>query len=400
MKHRVCTASHKYQKPKIIRYLPTTNPEGFIRSGLARYANVDAVTERLMERFKLSKDDRRNARKQATELGFCLRQAQEYLDAAEDRTLATKPVLLYYATVSLALAEILWKGEGDHRIEKLRSEHGGHGLEFAGQNVPVNEQAAGARLLCAKMRGPVGKRTGTFGVWHRFARTQQLVGIEREQFLSGQGVASPKVLLMPHDEQIPELPLTGITLLECALKTPTLPDYVRALGLRSRLLRSTMSRTAREVTSGVFDTTLQIEVHPNDEKLVAAFKEQVLADATSLDALEATDFTNHLSISIHRQIPTQAPSYTNFPEGYSVTTTETWFSANDEPLNEFGYFYVALYICGMFARYYPDVWMKHLAASSGLALLVDAVCIAAQDRLSLLLLDELDHMITLPKHVG
>jgi hypothetical protein len=42
--------------------------------------------------------------------------------------MATRPALLYYCAMSLALAEVLLKQSGESRLEKLRERHNGHGL--------------------------------------------------------------------------------------------------------------------------------------------------------------------------------------------------------------------------------------------------------------------------------
>jgi len=384
------------QEPKGIRFLPAAKHESYVRVGLGRYSNISAVKQRIIRRFELHEKQYRNAEKQAQQLSFCLRQAQEYLDAAADRSLATKPVLLYYACVSLALAEILWKGTGEHSLEKLRAKHGHHGLNYVAEQLGVSEDVTAAQRLRATMRGGVGQRGGTFGVWHRFARNQQIIGIERRIFLSGSSVDAPSVLLMPADRQNPELPQEGISLFECACRMPTIIEYLAPLGMRTTLLRSTLNRQLTEIRPSVGQYLLRLDVHPSEPSLLAAFKDQVALDANLIDDVQANDLPQQLILTVRTE-SNWTHSSLSLPEGYSMSLTETWFSGTDEPLNEFGYFYAALYICGMFARYHPDVWMKHLAVNSGLASLIDAICIAAQDRMPLLLLDELDHAITVPR---
>jgi hypothetical protein len=80
--------------------------------GLRRFQNVDYVAELIRARTGAPAAQRANIRKQATQIRYCLVQAKEYCDAAATVSLATKPNLLYYSIMSLALAEILFKQDG------------------------------------------------------------------------------------------------------------------------------------------------------------------------------------------------------------------------------------------------------------------------------------------------
>jgi hypothetical protein len=76
----------------------------FAWSNLRRFHNVDFVEERLFRLHGLPRSQRQNAKKQATQIRYCLVQAKEYFDAAERVSLATKPTLAYYCIMSLDAA--------------------------------------------------------------------------------------------------------------------------------------------------------------------------------------------------------------------------------------------------------------------------------------------------------
>ncbi len=69
--------------------------------------------------------------------------------------------------------------------------------------------------------------------------------------------------------------------------------------------------------------------------------------------------------------------------------TEARFWLRNEPLNEFGFFYVALFIAGNYARYYPDKWLADVEQSSFLALAIEELLYLAEERVPLLALSEL-----------
>lgn len=88
-------------------------------------------------------------------------------------TLATRPLLLYYAAMSLALAEVLVKGTGDIRLPKLREHHAAHGLSLVldgevERRTPTQDVIRRLRAV-PQIRG-VGVPYGTFEVWKKLVR--------------------------------------------------------------------------------------------------------------------------------------------------------------------------------------------------------------------------------------
>ncbi|MBD2571056.1 YaaC family protein [Anabaena lutea] len=87
------------------------------------------------------KQRKSNINKQAKQIGYCIRQAEQYFEAASQVSLATRPILLYYGAVSLSQALILLKKDGDYSFDALRNKdkHNHHGLElsksFKSQNI-------------------------------------------------------------------------------------------------------------------------------------------------------------------------------------------------------------------------------------------------------------------------
>jgi hypothetical protein len=70
--------------------------------------------------------------KQAKQIGYCIRQAEEYFQASSQVGLATRPNLLYYGAVSLSQALILLKHNGEYSLDARRNtqKHNHHGLEL------------------------------------------------------------------------------------------------------------------------------------------------------------------------------------------------------------------------------------------------------------------------------
>ena len=59
----------------------------------------------------------KNISKQAEQVSFCIRQAEEYFESSNVVSLATKPLLLYYGAASLAMALSLIRKDGEHSLD-------------------------------------------------------------------------------------------------------------------------------------------------------------------------------------------------------------------------------------------------------------------------------------------
>jgi hypothetical protein len=78
-----------------------------------------------------------------------------------------------------------------------------------------------------------------------------------------------------------------------------------------------------------------------------------------------------------------------FPSSSTWTIDEVRFLAQEYPLNEFGLFYVALYIAGNYARYYPDRWLADVDRAVPIALAIGELITQSEQRIPLLALSEL-----------
>ena len=99
--------------------LSVRDPERFSWGELRRFHNVEAVQTLISDIHKAPRSDP-NVKKQATQIRYCLQQAREYFDSAKAVSLVTKPVLLYYSIMNLALAEVLLKQDGNSSLDKAR----------------------------------------------------------------------------------------------------------------------------------------------------------------------------------------------------------------------------------------------------------------------------------------
>ena len=83
------------------------------------------------------------------------------------------------------------------------------------------------------------------------------------------------------------------------------------------------------------------------------------------------------------------PLRITLPASVTWSKDEVRFFSSEHPLNEFGLFYVAMYIAGNYARYYPDKWLADVDRAAPIALAIEELLAQADQRVPLLALSEL-----------
>jgi len=374
--------------------LSVRDPERFSWGELRRFHNVEAVQTLISDIHKAPRSDP-NVKKQATQIRYCLQQAREYFDSAKAVSLVTKPVLLYYSIMNLALAEVLLKQDGNSSLDKAREQHRHHGLtfEFADhgrQALPLAKHA-GAIRACPAIR-PVKwapERFGTFELWHRSCRPLPLVGMVTEFAPSNLSLSKFEVLSTPDEERPPLLPELGITLLECFRLQPNLERFLYNDGIKSDLVRATLALT---VTSGD-NRTAQFIIHPGNKGTIDEFLSNLKLHAECVDRIEIqqhADGSGAITLhDYHERFQT--------PPNLGGDTEMVYFAPRQIALNEFGLLYVALFICGNYARYYPDFWIRDVETHSPLALAIEQLISDAEKTMALLTLSELSRVYYVPE---
>ena len=356
------------------RSVATSDPEAYAWANLRKFQNVDLVEQRIVELHALKPSMRANARKQARQLRYCLIQAREYFSAAKGVSLATKPTLQYYGLMSLALAEILFKQTGNSSLDRARQHHRHHGLLFREQGAgpqSLDLVSSASSLVAAPHISPTGERRGTFELWHRSAREATLVGKTRQHFANNSLTASRiDPVFYGFDEPLKPLPETGINLLHCIRSLPGMAEHLKSQGagaspliLRARIEKDVFPPPNARLVHRVI-------VHPN--KLAHEFFENFRIEAGWVDRTEFRE-TPEVDGGIveFTDDPINGAGRFHIPHGSSWNTEEVRFWPSDQPLNELGFLYVALFIAGNYTRYFPDKWLKDVEASAPLAVAIE-----------------------------
>jgi len=361
----------------------------FCRHRLRLFKNPDFTSDHLMRLHSVPAKHKKNVERQAAEIRHCLVQAEEYLASSAVASMATKPVLLYYALMSLAIAEILVKGTGNCRLAKLRESHAAHGLSLVVDG-SVTTQAKTSAILQNARAVPqfrsVGHPYGTFEVWRELVRECPVPGRLTETHAASASSSSVSVLFAGADVPPDQSPKSGYTLLHAVRGLPRMAEVLRSIELEPAHVRT---KITAKIAAATGDGAIEIIVHPATAEALAAFYERITLSADAVNALGVRELPSGLILTMP-MVANRLNTYMSLPPSVAYDGKTVFFLTNDWTLGEFGSFYVALSICGNLARYYPDVWMTHVERSTGFALLVQELCDLAFARLPILCAGELD----------
>lgn len=360
--------------------LPTADASTFAWSGLRRFHHIPSTTDTLLQLHHAPEKQRGNVQKQAEQLRQCLIQAREYRDAAEATSLATKPVLLYYSLMSLALAQILFQGTGKDSLDASRDEHKHHGLIL--KTLPREHKSYDlvetAGSLVAKPMISGHHRRGSFELWHRLSREDPIAGEDQYQVGGGILQHTANLLLFGDDAKIGYLHEEGISLFDCFQGTPGMLGWLHANCQVSRIVRGRARRHQTSSTSFFTELTIHAGLGNEIESLLKLFR----FSPEVVNTMNVIEVGSGVIARIDQQIGERCNFH--FPPSANWNNQELRFLPSGTTLNEFGYFYIGLYILGNYARYFPDRWMKDVDGGTPLAVATEEFLSLAEWRMALL----------------
>jgi hypothetical protein len=354
---------------------------------LKRFQNVAFVAGQIESIHNVQATHRRNVVKQAEQLRYCLVQAAEYFEAARAVSLATKPVLLYYGTMSLALAEILFKQDGGSSLDAARGQNAHHGLTFHLSGQPPKTQKLDESALLLKARPLVkdeGERVGTFELWHRSSREAPVCCVRTFRLERG-SQTGPAVIATGADERFPVLEETGLTLLDCFQSLPSMRAILGQLSIGSRLVRARIELEVHGDNSFGFKLIVHPGYAPTNRELMPLLHFGAdLVDHIDVVEMDRTSYIVKISAGAH--LPQLRLS---LPRSFQSKADELFFCTRHPALNEFGFYYLAIYMLGNYARYHPEAWMSDVEKCTELATAAETFIAAVEERVPLLALSEL-----------
>lgn len=329
---------------------------------------------------------------------YCIAQAEEYWRAAGNATTATKPLQLYYGCMSLALAEVLWKGDGTYSIDKLRQQHSNHGLQFDYDRKTL--LVSDLDSILAKPMITRAGRSGTFEVWHTHARELSIFGKISIKTDKRENVEIGSIMGAV-DERMELLPEDGASLKTLYENTPRMATSLSALGLEVETIRVKVEMLLAGKELEPWNRLNTLYVYPNTEKRIAEFRRQIQLSKTDKTKIEFIETWNAFILRItDKNEKLEKGDYTSFPHGFSMSAGVTHFKINLPFLNEFGIYYMGSYLLGMLCRYFPDLWMKEIDRHSDFIHLAESFLSIVAQRAPLLTLGVLSDASYISNDIG
>jgi hypothetical protein len=342
--------------------------------GLRSYFNSEKLADILCAKHNIPSSGRHFAELQAESIKYCLQQALEYREAAIQSTFS-RPTLVYYSIMSFALCDILFKRGGNFRLSKLREKHAHHGLEFSISTPRAFRGQVDPTHLSVRTLN-----RGTFAVWQETAHTQELFGKVTDVRGLSQTSGERPLTISSLLGSAPE----NANLLELAQSCPAIFADASDLGIKPRMARSSVNVT-RNIDQ--HNVTFNVIIHPTPSDVLDDVCKLIRFSPSCAELVVPMEFSSGAGFRI--TYPDDATYvHMKFPESFNIDRGFPLMSCEDLALNEFGTFYLASYISGMFARYYPEYWARASEASSLTFQIIDAMMSSALSRIPLLVLGE------------
>lgn len=365
------------------------NPSLEIWKHLRLFLNLSRTTKAIRSIHGIEAGSQeQNIKKQAAQIAYSIRQAEQYFVAAESVGLATKPLLLYYGCVSLSQALVLMRRDGTHSLDALRKieKHRHHGLVLDHGKAEQSKSAVHVEeffnlLECSFFKKPDGTLWGHFPVFYSALQPSAFIMPYTWSDFGAPSSLSQELPVSSADilplDQLSGRPLNALELLK------TLPDLygdLRQLGIRADLAPGSAKRTTvfyyKPVPiNQISNATLQPGSptgHKELQKLADTFEffvNRLAPDqkATFVSLLigknpqisVAAEHPNNVYLRLHFESPDS-----NFKVGYCPDIVDAIVGELFYILKPTTYIHEAaallaiMYCLGMLARYYPDVWMS------------------------------------------
>lgn len=350
------------------------NPNNEVWKQLRYFHDIDSVTSQIIEIQKVEKNHKNNVSKQASQISHCLRQAEEYYLSSNQVSLATRPLLLYYGSVSLSQALILFKKNGEFSIDALRNNerHNHHGLDFKkkfkSSKHKYNKVEDFFKILDCTVHIDNVKKIpwGHFPLFYDTIITDSINIKNTIRFEESHlELQSNSLMSYPKSKTLDKLSSKNLNALDLFCNIPDLYNDLIQFKVNSNLCPGNISQI----------TTRHILIKANDVFLPRDITEQFVFLIYNLNEDKKKKIISHLeknnkeisfsntadqAITGQFQIKHKENENITFflPDIVDSINGHKYFLINPENyINELSSMHILLFIFGMLSRYFPDVWM-------------------------------------------
>jgi hypothetical protein len=353
---------------KVCRPLIAENPIDEIWRQLRFFTDCEYATSKIIEKHGNDPEHSDNVKKQARQIGYCIRQGEEYFNAAKQVSLATQPVLLYYGAVSLSSALQLLCKDGDYSFDRLRQtgKHRHHGLEFD-RGIQDLKEIQSIEHFLSSLKCDVyqkhGSPHGHFGIFYDCLvetgfRTKDVVVRGTHQF------SMDSIYLGLNKQPIEKILDKKFSVLDLSCTLPDMFSYLKEVGIEPNLCPGSITRVWNDnessLTISVNPTTCLTSTFTIDSTNKSHIDKLIPFLSSKIPNLQ---FTGEFEYNKCFEIKGIYQELTNtfFPDMGSDMYGQKFHIVDAEScmLEPAAYFSI-MYCFGMLARYFPDIWMGAL----------------------------------------
>lgn len=344
-------------------------------------------------------------KKQARQIGYCIRQAEEYFHASAQVGLPTRPTLLYYGAVSLSQALVLLRQDGSHSIDALRKtrKHTHHGLNLVRGLAVAASPSHGPEAFFSSLECEYNTKEGI--PWGHFALFYRSLvpcacQIRREIYDHGKPTFLQDDIPMNCADLLPLESLVSkrANILQLIKTLPDTYFALREIGMQPDLRRGNvkiqimrhykrndqgseqLERTNHRHDFFIDDLTQDQKAH-----LLASYKDR------NPDIKLEAELASNIHLSLTKEfLPSEAPHLGYYPDIVDdMNGRKFYILRSDAYIPEPAAHYIVLYCLGMLSRYYPDVWMKGIDENVAIAELTDSLLNIMYRKFPNLILDQM-----------
>lgn len=388
-----------------VRKIKTFNPVSQNWKYLRGFLD-ESTTVKQIKHIQNITDDKldKNIRKQAKQISYCIKQAEEYFQAASNISSATKPLLLYYGSVSLSQALVLLTNDGTYSFDYLRekSTEKHHGLELKNFKLPKNIENKGINELLSLISCNIYTRSKTpIGFFKNFYKSlvPTSISIPHKTTHHGKNMhqahsgAQPCADVQPIDE-IKDTTFNCYNLSSCLSDCYT---TLKELGERPKICRGSIKTdnaiyykkiNGKEEPDKLIETFTAIidDINQNEKEKLLSF-----LNSKKCPLKETTSLSNSMILKHVVQTKNgedRKPFY--HPDMVDDLNGDIYYIIDPTLyIHESASLFIILYCLGMLSRYYPDIWMKMINENVIFYEFIDSLMQIAEKKFPNLILDQM-----------
>ena len=359
-----------------VRVNRSENPIQEIWKRLRYFLDLEYSSDRIRSIHGLLENQQKaNVKKQAKQIGYCIRQAEDYFTASSQVGLPTKPLLLYYGAVSLSTAVVLLRQSGDYSIDVLRNKkkHNHHGLDnvidlggLRKPNLAIGVEHFFHSLKC-NCHIEHGAPWGQFALLYKSLIPCCYI-YEMEVHDAGRGTFLKlyDALQCSNMLQLDNLQKRTFDVLELVKSLPDMYYTLSDMHIRPDLCRGGIKRVVtryykkdedgRQIldkTKSTYDFFFN-NIDETSKGEVLSYYGRVNPDIRVIADLGQNI---HLQFTVEAQVDEGKSYY--LPDGVNTIDGELFYILKPETyVHEPAAHLMILFSLGMLSRYYPDLWVR------------------------------------------